>query len=147
MTVEHGHELEKQIASFNEKVAILREATATATDEATRLRHLVAKLGCLEPDTDPAIPCPLESDRPQSLHRRSLHSADELEDISEVTSATIKALMPTIVETVRKTRSNFPIQFSTPQGWAVKLSAVGAVIVALVLLGWWILKHLSPAGH
>jgi hypothetical protein len=49
--------------------------------------------------------------------------------------------MPAVVDAVRKTRSGFPIQFSTPNGWAVKLSAVGAVIVAALLAMWWAMKY------
>lgn len=141
MTAEQGYELEQRIETFGATVALLRDATANATDEAARLNHLVHKLSCLEPDTDPAIPCALESAPP--AHHRTFHSSEELDEFSEVTSATIKAIMPAVVDAVRKSRSSFPIQFSTPGGWAVKLSAVGAIIIAVLAIGWWMLKHLT----
>ena len=143
---EQRQALVDSVKSFEASVTLMRDATAKAADEAARLSHLVQKLSCLEPDTDPAIPCALESAAP-AAHRRSFHSSEELEEFSEVTSATIKAIMPAVVDAVRKSRSNFPIQFSTPGGWAVKLSAVGAVIVALVFVGWWLLKHATGVLH
>lgn len=141
MSAEHGHALDQRIAAFDANVAFLRDATTHATDECARLSQLVQRLSCLQRDTDPAIPCALKVEG----HRRSLHSSEELEDFSEVTSATLKAIMPAVVEAVRKNRSGFPIQFSTPGGWAVKLSAVGALIVGFAVVGWWLVKHVF--GH
>ena len=137
MVLAEVRELSGDVKALRAEVKVLKEATDTAFHAAQKVNKLVHKLSCMEEDTDPDCPVSL-SEHPR--HRESLHSVSELEEYSTVTAAAVKAATQAAIDTVKRSRSGFPIQFSSPNGWAVKLSAVGAGLIALAFVGWELFK-------
>jgi hypothetical protein len=129
------HRLSKLEANFS----LIKDAADKAFHEASRVNRLVHRLSCMEEDTNPD--CLPIRDTERAPHRESLHSVNDLEEYSSVTAAAVQAATKAAIDAVKKSRSNFPIQFSTPGGWAIKLSLVGAGLIGFAFAGWEMIKH------
>jgi hypothetical protein len=133
--------VEHRLSRLESNFGLIKDAADKAFLEASRVNRLVHKLSCMEPDTDPECPISINDTERPPEHRNTLHSVDDVEELSSVTAAIVTAATTAAVKEARRQKSNFPIQFSTPGGWALKLTAVGAGLIGFGFAGWELLKH------
>jgi hypothetical protein len=130
--------LENRVEKLEALASRMLDAADKAFQEACYVNQRFRSLPCIrERDTDPN--CSVVSEHPG---RNSLHSINDVEELSSVTAAIVTAATTAAVKEARRQKSGFPIQLSTPGGWAVKLSAVGAGLVGLAFGLWELFKSL-----
>ena len=126
--------LEVRVQRVEDLAARMLDAADRAFEQASYVNQKFRRLPCIvEQDTDPGCHMP-KSERPK--HRDELMSLTDIDEISTVTAAQMTA----VVRELKKQRSSAPISLTTPGGWAVKLSAVGAGLVGLAFALWEMFK-------